>query len=95
MKFIGMSFNEINRIEDEELRREGIEWYLQDLEDSLQVLSDRFVEVNAGELITVAIDKNVFIDFANWVGKFNEIHPADRCIRRWFIFGELIIEEGI
>lgn len=94
MKFVGMTFSEINRIEDEELRREGIEWYLQDLEDSLQVLSDRFVEVNAGERIRVTIEKSVFYSFADWCGKANDIQKANPYLNRWIIWGELIIEEG-
>jgi hypothetical protein len=94
MKFFGMSFNEINRIEDDDLRKEGIDWYLQDLEDSLQVLSDRFVEVNAGERIRVMIEKSVFYSFADWCGKANDIQKSNSYINRWFTFGELIIEEG-
>lgn len=91
----GMEFKEILKIENEEEREEAVNWYLRQVEESLDDISNRFCELKGGERIRITLEREVFIAFADWYGKFNDIQAATPYHpHRWFIYEELIIEEG-
>ena len=94
MAYYEMEFKEILAIEDNEVREEGIEWYLGQVEETLEDISNRFVELElkGGERIRITLDKDVFHEFA--IRCNVDVSPAIGGYPRWFMFEGIVIEEG-